>query len=435
MSIDEAFNRALQQRRRERGLKGSLLLLSVIAFFAIVVFWAATTEIDDVTRTDGRIVPSDSLQTVQAPEAGMITKVNVRNGDVVEAGDLLVEMDPTQLIGRLDQERQHAYSLEARVIRLTSEVENTPLAFNPILTAAAPVQVAHERQLFEARKAEHMSELAVLHVQYQQQKNTVIEARSMKSSAENTVALLNEQLSVIQPLVERGLEPQTSLLQLEIQLSEWDGRIAQAASRLSMEQARVDEIEKKKTALQLGFRADALDQLSRVSSELAGLEPSFPVLEQRLRETGVRSPVAGIVNQVFISTMGGVLAAGGAIMEIVPIEDALVVEAFVTPAEIAFLYVGQSVNVKITAYDFSRYGSLDGELVQIGASPIAHPDRGDNVFVVEIATSTTLEDAEGQPLPIVPGMVAEVEFLSGKKTVLEYIVRPVTKVRERAFRD
>ena len=435
MRGDDTFAKVLSQRREQRGLRGSILLFAILAFLILAGFWAAYTEIDDVTRTDGRVVPSGNLQTIQAPEGGSIERVFVREGDVVDAGAILMEMDRTQFAGQLDQERQQALALGARLARLRSEVEGGELVFSEEVRVSAPDLLASERDLYEARRSELAAEIAVLEVQRVQQREALSEAHKLMSSAQRTRALVDDQIAIIEPLVERGLEPQTSLLQLQIQISELEGSLAQAGSRLAQETARLAEIEQRIASIELRFRSEALEELNWTMGELAGLRPALPVLERRLDETEIRSPLAGVVNQVFVSSHGGIVATGAELLEIVPIDDNLLVEAYVRPADIAFLHVGQRVNVKITAYDFARYGSLTGEIRLISAGPSRHPEREENVFIVEVETSGQLSDVVGQPLAIVPGMIAEVEFVSDRKSVLDYILKPVVRVKDRAFRD
>lgn len=435
MPGDKTFDALLRTRQSDRGWRSSALLLAIISFCVLSVLWAANTEIDDVSRADGRIVPSSSLVLVQAPESGTVDHVLVDEGDIVEAGQLLMEMDDTRFSGHLDQERQQAFALRARLARLRSEVDGGMLNFTPELELQAPLVVASERELFAARAAQLDAEVDVFSVQLEQQRGALVEAEALQLTARDTERLVNDQIAAIEPLVSSGLEPQTSLLQLQIQLSEWNGRLAQASARVEHERSRLGEIEHRILALRNRFRSDAFGELTQTIGELAGLAPSFPILEQRVRDTEIRSPVAGVVNQVFVSTAGAIVPTGAELVEIVPIEDHLVVEAFVPPADIAFLFVGQSVNVKLTAYDFSRYGALRGQIERIGASPVRHPEHDYSVFAVEVATHTSLFDAADRPLPVVPGMIAEVEFVSEQKSVLDYIIQPVVRVRDTAFRD
>lgn len=435
MQADETFRKVLQQRQKHRGIRGSILLFSILVFFAFVVAWASVTEIDDVTRADGRIIPNSSLQIIQAPEGGVVQHVLVKEGDQVEVGDMLVEMDGTFVTGHLDQERQRVFALRARAARLESEVGGSDILFPPDVMAFSSGVAASEAALFAARKSTLQAEKKVLLTQIEQQGVAIREAEALLASAIKTRSLVQDQIALIAPLVDRGLEPQTSLLQMQIQSGDWDSRAAQAMSVMNRERMRLQEVESRLLALDMSFRSAALEELTQAKGELAGLVPSFPALEERVKRLVLRASIRGTINQVFVPNVGGVVGAGQELVEIVPVDETLLVEAFVRPADIAFLYPGQPVNTKITAYDFSRYGAMEGQISRIGASPVKHPDRDDNVFVVEVVTSSELVDADQQPLDIVPGMVAEIEFLSERKTVLDYVVRPVVRVRDRAFRD
>lgn len=435
MQGDETFRKVLKQRQKHRGLRGSILLFSILALFVFVIAWASIAEIDDVTRADGRIIPNSSVQIIQAPEGGVVQQVQVKEGDLVEIGDMLVEMDGTFVSGHLDQERQRVFALRARAARLESEVNGSDISFLPDVTAFSPGVAASEAALFTARKSVLQAEKDVLLKQIEQQGVAIREAETLLEAATTTRNLVKDQIALIAPLVDRGLEPKTSLLQMQIQLGEWDSRATQARSVMNRERVRLQEVENRLLALDMSFRSAALEELTHVKGELAGLVPSFPALEERVRRLVLRAPARGIINQVFVPNVGSVVGAGQELIEIVPVDETLLVEAFVRPADIAFLYPGQPVNTKITAYDFSRYGAMEGQIRRIGASAVKHPDRDVNVFVVEVITSSELLDADEQAVDIVPGMVAEVEFLSGRKTVLDYIVRPVVRVRDRALRD
>lgn len=225
------------------------------------------------------------------------------------------------------------------------------------------------------------------------------------------------------------------MLTLRQRLAEWRGREVRARATALRLEASLQEIDDRIAALRSRFRAEALGQLSTATAELAELETRLPALAQRLTRSELRSPVRGIINRIALTTIGGVAQAGEPLVEIVPTDDSLLVEAYLRPSDIAFLYPGQPVRVKITAYDFSRYGGLDGEIVRIGADAVRRPDREEQVFIVQVRTNTNILDADGAALEIVPGMVAQVDILSGRKTVLEYITQPIVRVRDQAFRD
>ena len=418
-----------------RGLRGALLLLSILLLFAFIVGWASVAEVDDVTRAEGRIMPNSSLQTLQAPEAGSVQRVLVNEGDLVQVGDIVVEMDGTFVTASLDQDRQRLFALRARAARLESEIAGSGLEIPVEVTALSPEVAASEAALFSARRAALQAEKDVLFNQIEQQALAIRESEAMFDAASATRGLVEQQIDLIAPLVERDLEPQTSLLQMKIQLGEWESRAAQAMSAINREIMRQQEIENRVLALDRSFRSSALEELTQVKAELAALDATLPALEERVKRFVLRAPVRGIINQVFVPNAGGVVGSGQELLELVPVDDKLLVEAFVKPADIAFLYPGQPENTKVTAYDFSRYGALDGHISRIGASVAKHPERDENVFFVEVITSSELLDADQQAVGIDPGRVAGDEFLTDRKTVLDYIVKPVMRVRERAFRD
>ena len=429
----DTFARELRGRSPVRA---SILLLSIIVFIVLAIVWAALTELDDVTRGDGRIVPSRSIQVIQAAEAGILQAVHVAEGEVVEAGAMLMELDRTLLASQLDQEQQRAWGIMARIDRLQAEIDGAEaMEFGPELVIATPAVVRSEVALFEARRSELQSEIDVLERQRLQRQQEYEEGLVDASTARETLAIIEEEMAIMAPLVERRVEPETTMLTLRRGLAEWQGREVRARAALMRLTAALDEIDDRIAAVRARVRAEALSQLSIATAELAELETRLPALQTRVTRSELRAPVRGIVNQIKLTTIGGVAQAGEPLIEIVPLDDTLLVEAYLRPADIAFVYPGQPVKVKITAYDFSRYGGLDGEIVRIGADAVQRPDREESVFVVQVRTDTNILDADGAALEIIPGMVAEVDILAGRKTVLEYITQPIVRVRDRALRD
>ncbi len=236
-------------------------------------------------------------------------------------------------------------------------------------------------------------------------------------------------------MVERRLEPETSLLALRRSRAEWSGRETRARSTQSRLRSALEEVDDRIRAYRARIEAEAQSELSIATAELAELQTRLPALQQRVDRSALRAPVRGIVNQIGLTTLGGVAQAGDPLVEIVPLDDTLLVEAYLRPADIAFLFPGQKVRVKITAYDFARYGALSGEIIRIGADAQSHPNREEEVFVVHIRTSTNILDADGVNLEVVPGMVAQVDILAGKRTIAEYLTQTVLRVKQRAFRE
>lgn len=430
------FVESLTRRARWRE---SLLLGLIVLFFIAFILWAAITEIDDVTRGDGRIVPSRNVQVVQTVEAGILEKLHISEGQRVDEGTVLMELDPTILGSQLDEEQQRAIGLRARIARLQAEISDAATLVFPHGFQEANLDILNaEKALFDARRAELAAEIQVLERQRTQRIQELEEGRIAELMEAETRELVDREFALMEPLVLRKLEPETTLLALYRARAESNAAMARAAASIVRLEAALAEVDDRVVSIKSRFRAEALTQISEATADLAELETRLPALAQRVKRTEIRAPVRGIVNRVHLTTIGGVAQAGQPLVEIVPLDDTLLVEAYVRPADIAFVYPGQPVRVKITAYDFSRYGGLDGEIVRVGADAIPRPDRPaeeEKVFVVQIQTSSNILDAEGSVVEIVPGMVAEVDILSGRRTVMDYITEPIARVRDRALRD
>jgi membrane fusion protein, adhesin transport system len=429
----ELLAREIQGRQSWRG---SLLMAAIALFFGIALIWAAVTEIDDVTRAQGRIVPSSDVQVIQATEPGILQTLHVREGDVVEAGQMLMELDGTQLASQLDQEQQRAYGLMARIARLQATIDDADLVFPEVLVLQAAAVVRSETALYHARRTELASEIAVLDRQRSQRQEQLAEAQVDLDTARETLVLLAEERAIMEPLVQRRVEPETTLLALRTRDADWRGRETRARASLARLQAGLAEIDDQRRALRARARAAALSDLSLATAELAALEPSLPALRDRAERAVLRAPLRGVVNRIHRTTIGALARPGEDLIEIVPLDDTLLVEAYVRPADIAFVYPGQPVKVKVTAYDFARYGSLNGEITRIGADAITRSEREvEEFFVVHVRTEENFLDADGVVVEVMPGMVTEIDMLSGRKSVLDYLTRPVVRVKERAFRE
>ncbi|WP_299987501.1 HlyD family type I secretion periplasmic adaptor subunit [uncultured Ruegeria sp.] len=417
-------------------LRGSLLLFLIVGCIITAVFWAKFTELDNVVRTDGRIVPSGDIQVIEATEPGVLQSLHVREGMVVEAETLLMELDSNQIERELNQEQQRAYALMARAQRLQAEIDETALQFDDSLLSEAPSVVQSETALYRGRQAELASEIAILNRQREQRQREYEEGLVDQVTTTETLNVLAEERAMIVPLVEQRMEPITTLLALRRTEAEWTGRKTRAEAVISRLKAGLDEIDDRVSATRSRFRSAALTDLALVTAELSALQPALPSLRDRVSRAQIRAPVRGIVNRIHRTTIGGLARSGEELIEIVPLDDRLLVEAYVRPEDIAFLHAGQQVKIKITAYDFSRYGSLDGEIIRIGADAITRTERSEEeVFAVEIQTLDTMLDGSGIAVEIIPGMIAEVDILAGRKTVLDYLLQPVLKIKNRALRD
>ena len=418
-------------------LRETLVLFAIAAAIGAILTWAFVTEVDDVTRAQGRVVPSGDIQRIQSPDEGVIRIVHVAEGDIVDPDDILVEFDALVQNSQLDREVQRALALQAKIERLNAEIGETPLVFSNELESAPEELLRSERALHQGRLRELQGELRVLERKLEQRRRERDEVLSDFNAAQEISALLAEQRAIIAPLVASGIESRLSMIEIERQEREQANRIARAeASLLRLDLAEA-EIQETIETTRNRFRREALSELSEATAELASLRPSLPALENLADRATLRSPVRGVVNRLYRRTVGGAVRLGEDIAEIVPLDDELLVEAYIHPRDIAFIGVDQPVRIKLSAYDFTRYGALDGTIMRIGANAIELDQQQDSgeVFVAILRTSGALYDAEGEKVQIIPGMTAEVDILAGKRRVIDYLIQPINRTRARAFQD
>ena len=436
MRLDQEYEAIMREAKGSGAARSSLLLFIVVALMVCFFVWAAVAEIDGVKRADGRVVPSSNVQIVQAAEPGVIRALHIRRGQVVEEGEVLLELDPTSFSSELDQQRTRLWGLTARIARLQAQIDGrTTIEFAPEVIAAVPAIVASEVALFRARQDELQAEIDVLEQQRQQRLQERQEAEVERAMARQTLVLVEAELSILRPLVQRRIEPETALIALQRTQVEVRGRSARSEAALLRLSAALAEIDDRIVAIRSRFRSEALGQLALSTAELSELRARLPAFALRVTRSEVRAPVRGTVNQIHTTTVGGVVQLGQNLVEIVPADDALLIEAYVRPSDIAFLHPGQAVRVNVTAYDFSRYGSLEGEITRIGADATRRHDRDERAFAIEIRTRTNILDADGAALEILPGMVVEANILGRRRTVLDYMTTPIVRVKDRALRE
>lgn len=411
-----------------------LLLYVITGLLALSVIWAAFAELDEVTRGQGRVIPSKHLQVVQNLEGGIVEAILVRQGERVEAGDVLVRLDNTQFNAVFLQGQESYTVLRARISRLEAEANGTKLVFDEELTTLAPALVASEVAIFNARNAEFLATVQVEESKLAQRRRSLSEAKVSMETALETDRLATSEVDMLAPLVARGIEPRLELLRAEQRRAEAQGNFKVAELAASRAAAGVEEVEHILSSLKERQRAEAFEALAVAKAELSAMVQELPALQDRVARTDVRAPISGTVNRLHVATVGGVIRPGEPIVEIVPKDGSLLVEAFINPSDIAFLRAGQDAQVKLTAYDYSRYGFLDGKVETISADAIENED-GESLYRIEVRTiGSALNSGEGE-LEIIPGMVAEVDILNGKRTVLDYILKPISNVKSRALRE
>ncbi len=411
------------------------MLLALVALLGAAVVWMSKASLDEVTPGMGKVIPSRQVQVVQNLEGGIVAEILAREGQAVEAGEILMRIDATAAGASLREQEETYLPLLASVARLQAEAEDREPVFPPDLARNRPEIVLREQALYRARRAELDSVVQVLAQQRAQRAQEVEELNGKLRAAREGHELIKKEYDLTAPLVKQGLVSQVELLRLERQVTELQSQIAVALANIPKARAGIAEIDQRIRERRDNFRTEALKDLADRRVKLAAIQESITARRDRVVRTEVRSPVKGIVKQLHVATVGGVVQPGQDIVSVVPVEDTLLVEAQVNPRDVAFLHPGQKAKVKLTAYDFTIYGGLDGELESISADTIT--DRqGNSFYLIRVRTlKNSLERANGEALPIIPGMVAQVDILTGKRTVLDYLVKPFIKARYTALRE
>jgi membrane fusion protein, adhesin transport system len=414
----------------------SWLLWTVVGFVTLFFIWAYFAEIERTVRGNGRVIPSSQLQVISNQEGGVVEDILVRSGDLVRVGTPLLRLDPTATGAELGSGEASFYALQVKIARLQAEVAGR----EPVYPAAANPAVAEQIRIEQSLHASRMADLAGLSgaaaARMQQAERAVAEAQSAYQARVTARDARAAEARIIRPLVERGIEPRLSLLQAESAASVAASEAATAAASIGRAQAAVVEARQTLIQLRQDWRQQAATELATASAEMEARRRTLPALAERVERTVLRAPLPGRVNRVLVTTRGAAVSPGQPLLEIVPSDESLLVEARVRPEDISFVRMGQQAKVAITAYDRSVYGTLDGEVVNISPDAVLEERTGETYYLVRVRTqSNALRDPSGRQMPIGPGMVAEVDLLGDSRTVLQYILTPITRLSESAFRE
>ena len=420
-------------RRRGRTFAYVLTLTSFL-FFLVFAIWANHAVLDEVTRGEGTVVPSSKTQIIQNLEGGILADIMVREGDIVEPGDILVRINNTAARATFRDTRSQYFALLAKVARLEAELADGEITFPESAIENAPIEVATQRQQFENRKRQLTAQIAVLEAQKSQREQEITEAKSRSQQLRRSLTLAQEERNITEPLVRRGISPRLDLIRIDRQVSDLEGEMKTIRLSMPRLQTAVLEAQQRIDELVLSTKAQISEELSQARTEANSISESLAAGEDLVTRTEVRSPVRGTIKEVKHNTVGGVIRPGEDIIEIVPLDDTLLIEAKIRPSDIAFLRPGQEATIKITAYDFSIYGGLKAQLETISAGTIKD-DQGESFYRVYLRTGDITLKRNGKDLPIIPGMTSTVEILTGKKTVLDYLLKPILKARDQALRE
>ena len=419
------------------GLGGSSIMFIIIALIGSALYWANWAELDNVTRGEGRIVSSVQNQMVQASEGGVILRRFVSENSIVAEGEVLFEIDPIDASGELNRLTQRLAGLNIKELRLRAEIEGVEFETPSVLSARSPMVALTEQSLFAARRSELAGLLAVIEQRLAQRQQDLRAAKNSFGTAERTAGLLDEEIKVVAPLVRDNIAPATRLLELQRQREQALGERNQGSVGIKQALSGMAELKAQAKNEREGYKLRAMDELNQVVSEQTELAESLPRLEQRVSRTVIRAPMDGIVSRLNFRTPGGFVNTGDVVLELVPTGEALIIEAKIMPQDISRIRLEDAVQIRLSAYDSSKYGSVDGRVLRISADAVVD-EKNDGVshYLVDVGIEGNLTlKGKNEPVTLIPGMTASVDVLSGKRTVLEYIWQPMSKVQELALRD
>lgn len=432
---DTEFKKLAKEIAGKQRNSSSILLLSVVTLLVVIFVWASTTELDNVIRGDGKTVSEAKNQLVQSSESGVLRTRYVNEGDFVVKGQPLFDIDPVDAKTQLDRARKRYASLSIKSIRLKSEVKQDMPEFPEELMEYAPNAVSTELALYRARLDDLNTKSAILTQRRLQKLNESEELQIKYQTAINGLKLIMQEISTIEPLVKSGLAPETRLLTLLREEEDARGKAASSESGQYRIDSSLNEIDEQLKAETQAYLTSALTDLSSIEAEMLEIGARIPALEDRVERTSVSSPIDGIVNQINYVTADAYIRPGDVLLEIVPTGLDLIVETKINPKDIAEIVVGQKVKISLTAYDPLRYGRIDGNVLSISADAMLDNKAGLDFYLVNVTIAGKLYEDDGSEVIILPGMVATIDVLSGKRTILDYFWQPIAKTKERALRD
>nr|WP_217450637.1 HlyD family type I secretion periplasmic adaptor subunit [Pseudomonas lini] len=412
-----------------------LTIWAIIGFFVFLMLWANFAVIDEVTKGDGKAIPSSKIQKIQNLEGGIVSELFVTEGQIVEAGAPLIRLDDTRFASNVGETEADRLSMLLRVERLSAEVDDRALNFPADVLKAVPTQAASEESLYISRRQQLHDEIGGLQEQLIQRQQELREFTSKQSQYRNALSLQRQEINMSEPLVAQGAVSPVEVLRLKRAEVETRGQLDATTLAIPRAESAIKEVQRKIDETRGKFRSEALTQLNEARTDLNKAQATGKALEDRVSRTLVTSPVRGIVNKLLVNTIGGVIQPGSDLVEIVPLDDTLLVEAKIRPQDIAFLHPGQDATVKFTAYDYTIYGGLKAKLEQIGADTITDEDKKTTYYIIKLRTERSHLGTDEKPLLIIPGMVASVDIITGKKTVLSYLLKPIIRARAEALHE
>ncbi|MDQ1338297.1 MAG: rane fusion protein adhesin transport system [Campylobacterota bacterium] len=412
------------------------IMLWIGAFFILwLIYWAYNAEIDALTRGQGKVIPSTQVQVIQNLEGGIVGEILVAEGEAVKKGDILIKIDDTGFVSSFVESQLRYNELQAKSIRLLAESTATPFSANEEIRKNSPELIKYEESLYLSNKEQLQNSILIYKHRLEQKKDELKEAEARLSNLTKSYEFITKELALNKPLVDKGIVSEVEYLKLQREASTIEGQMKSTKLSIPRLNSVIDEQKNNILEIQFKFRNIAKEKFNEAKAEMARIESANIAREDKVKRTFVRSPVDGTIKQLLVNTVGGVVKPGMNIIEVVPTEDNLLIEAKIRPADIAFLFPGQRAIVKFSAYDFAIYGSIKGTLTHISADTIYDEAGKQNYYLVRIKTDENYLGNKEKKLNIMVGMTADVDIITGKKTVLDYILKPILRARENVLSE
>lgn len=412
-----------------------IILWTVLGFISLFFLWASLFDIDEIIRGEGKVIPSQKIQTVDNLEGGIIRQIYVKEGDVVEEGQILISIDKTKATAKYEGDREQYFYYLTAAKRLEAILKGTPFSIPPEVKKEAPQIALEGQKYYEDRINEIKVVTDIADEIITQKRQDLLDNKVKHQQAQDELKYAKQELNMLEPLASKGLIGKRDMLRLRRDVASIEGRLESAKVNIPRAEAALEQAQNEKERQLLHFKNEDSQQLNETLVKLAEETADMTAVADQIKRTEVKSPMKGIVKQVKVETLGGVVGPGQDLIEIVPYEDTLLIEAKISPRDIAFLHPGLEGIVKVTAYDFSIYGSLPAKVIEVSADTVTEQDKQQpqTYYRALLKTDTNHLTHKGKNLPIIPGMTVEVDIITGERTILTYLLKPILKGLQRSF--
>jgi adhesin transport system membrane fusion protein len=411
-----------------------LILWAVAVFILLAIVWASWAQLDELSRGEGEIIPSQSLQVIQNLEGGIVAEILIKEGQLVEKGQVLMRIDDTRFSSSFKENKVRELELKAKAVRLEAESAGKDFEVPDDFPYEFESLIRQERSLFDARRREVDANVSVFEEQLFQKQQELIQAKSKRSQLSSSYSLLRQERDMTAPLVRDGIVSEVEYLRLKRQVVDLSGELNNIRLSLPRLTASVDETKGMLQEAKLKFQSIARSELNETLSEMARLKEALTGMQDKLSRTEIRSPVKGTIKELLFNTVNGVVQPGDEILNIIPWEDTLLVEAKLKPSDIAKVLKGQTAVIKVSAYDFGIYGGVDALVSTVSPSTVLN-EEGQPFYIVRLTTNKPYIEKDNKKLPLIAGMTVSVDILTGKKTVMDYLLKPILKAKQSALTE